>query len=135
MPLFSLHSPQKEAYNAPMSILFLEYPKCSTCQKARKWLETNRTKFSSRHIVEQAPTIDELKEWHKRSGLPLRRFFNSSGLKYRALHLSEKLPSMTEEEMYALLAEDGMLVKRPLLITPQTAIPGFKEEAWVAALS
>lgn len=92
-------------------------------------------KFSSRHIVEQAPTIEELKEWHKRSGLPLRRFFNSSGLKYRALHLSEKLPSMTEEEMYALLAEDGMLVKRPLLITPQTAIPGFKEEAWAAALS
>lgn len=118
-----------------MTTLFLEYPKCSTCQKARKWLEDQGTAFDARHIVEQNPTAAELREWWQRSGLPLRRFFNTSGMKYRELQLSAKLPEMTEEEQLDLLASDGMLVKRPLLITEKGVLPGFKAEGWTALLS
>lgn len=118
-----------------MNTLFLEYPKCSTCQKARKWLEDRGTAFDARHIVEQNPTAAELQEWWQRSGLPLRRFFNTSGMKYRELQLSAKLPQMSEEEQFSLLASDGMLVKRPLLITPKGVCPGFKAETWAALLS
>lgn len=118
-----------------MNSLFLEYPKCSTCQKARKWLEEGGYTFSARHIAEQNPTAPELREWWQRSGLPLRRFFNTSGMKYRELQLSTKLPEMSEEEQLALLASDGMLVKRPLLITAKGVMPGFKAETWTALLS
>lgn len=113
-----------------MSILFLEYPKCSTCQKAKKWLVENKVEFEDRHIVEQNPTAEELKEWHKKSGLPLKRFFNTSGMKYKELGLKDKLPGMEEKEQYELLAADGMLVKRPLLIGADFVIPGFKEAEW-----
>lgn len=118
-----------------MSITFVEYPKCSTCQKAGKWLEGQETDFERRHIVENNPTVDELKEWHKKSGLPLKRFFNTSGMKYKELGLKDKLPEMTEEEQYELLATDGMLVKRPVLVGEDFAIPGFKEAEWLRALS
>ncbi len=114
--------------------LFLEYPPCSTCRKARTWLEEQGVPFESRHIVEQNPTAGELRAWWQQSGLPLRRFFNTSGMKYRELGLAARLTEMSEEEMLALLASDGMLVKRPLLITSGAAIPGFKPEAWAAAL-
>lgn len=113
-----------------MNALFLEYPKCTTCQKARKWLEENGTAFDARHIVEANPTADELRAWWQRSGLPLRRFFNTSGMKYRELQLSTALPTMSEDEQLALLASDGMLVKRPLLITEKGVVPGFKAETW-----
>lgn len=117
-----------------MEILFLEYPPCSTCRKARTWLETQGIHFTARHITQQPPTADELAAWHKISGLPLRRFFNTSGMKYRELSLASKLPEMTEAEQLALLATDGMLVKRPLLVTPTAALPGFREEEWRKAL-
>lgn len=113
-----------------MSIIFVEYPKCSTCQKAKKWLEENQIEFASRNIVEDNPTVEELKEWHKKSGLPLKRFFNTSGMKYRELGLKDKLAEMSEEDQYALLATDGMLVKRPLLVSENGAAPGFKEAEW-----
>ncbi|MCI8639666.1 MAG: arsenate reductase family protein [Coprococcus sp.] len=116
-------------------MLFLEYPKCSTCQKAKKWLVENGAQFESRHIVEQNPSVEELKEWHQKSKLPLKRFFNTSGMKYRELSLKEKLPLMSEEEQYELLARDGMLVKRPLLVGEDFVIPGFKEAAWKEVLS
>lgn len=115
-------------------ILFLEYPKCSTCRKARTWLEEQGIAFADRHIVEQQPSAAELRDWQQRSGLPLRRFFNTSGMKYRELGLAAKLPTMSEDEQLALLATDGMLVKRPLLVTDKTVIPGFREESWRAAL-
>ncbi len=117
-----------------MKVLFLEYPKCSTCRKARTWLEEQGTAFDARHIVEQNPSETELRTWWQQSGLPLRRFFNSSGMKYRELNLTARLPEMSEAEQLALLASDGMLVKRPLLITDSTVIPGFKAEAWTTAL-
>ena len=116
-------------------ILFLEYPKCSTCQKAKKWLDGHGVRYEARHIVEQNPTAEELREWHRISGLPLKRFFNTSGMLYREMELSKKLDAMSEAEKYDLLASNGMLVKRPLLVTPDTAIPGFKEPAWQSALS
>ena len=97
-------------------MLFLEYPKCSTCKKAKNWLESNGVEFEDRHIVENNPTADELKAWYEKSGFPLKKFFNTSGLKYKELGLKEKLPDMTEEEQINLLATDGMLVKRPLVI-------------------
>ena len=96
-------------------VLFLEYPKCSTCKKAKKWLEEHQVNYDDRHIVEDNPTVEELKDWIGRSGLPLRRFFNTSGMKYRELQLKDRLPKMSEEEQLELLATDGMLVKRPLL--------------------
>ena len=113
-----------------MSILFLEYPKCSTCQRAKKWLEQQKVVFEDRNIVEKNPTAGELEEWHRRSNLPLKRFFNTSGMKYKELGLKDKLPEMTEKEQYDLLATDGMLVKRPLLVGADFVIPGFREDAW-----
>lgn len=115
-------------------MLFIEYPKCTTCQKARKWLEAQGVPFTARHIKEQPPTAEELKEWHARSGLPLKRFFNTSGLKYKELGLKDKLPAMGEEERFALLASDGMLVKRPLLVGDGFVLTGFREAEWAAAL-
>ena len=115
--------------------LFLEYPKCTTCKKAKAWLMENGVEFTDRHIVEETPTEEELKEWIGKSGLPLKRFFNTSGVKYRELGLKDKLNDMTEEEQTALLATDGMLVKRPLLIGEDFVIPGFKEAAWKEALN
>ncbi len=110
--------------------LFVEYPKCSTCQKAKKWLDEHGIAYEDRHIVEQNPTAEELKLWWEKSGLPLKRFFNTSGLKYKSLGLKEKLPAMTEEEQLALLATDGMLVKRPLVIGDDCILVGFKEKEW-----
>jgi len=108
-------------------MLFVCYPKCSTCKKAKAWLDEKGISYVLRDIKEDNPTEEELRQWHAMSGLPLRRFFNTSGMQYRELGLKDKLPAMTEDEMYALLATDGMLVKRPLLITEDTAFPGFKE--------
>ena len=116
-------------------ILFLEYPKCTTCKKAKAWLTENGVEFTERHIVENNPTEEELKEWIGKSGLPLKRFFNTSGMKYRERGLKDKLLDMTEEEQIALLATDGMIVKRPLLIGDNFVIPGFKEAAWKEALN
>lgn len=115
--------------------LFVEYPKCSTCKKAKAWLDAQGAPYTDRDIVTDNPTADELRTWHQRSGLPLKRFFNTSGILYREMELSKKLPTMTEDEMYGLLATNGMLVKRPLLVTAETVIPGFKEEAWGAAMA
>ena len=106
------------------------YPKCSTCQKAKKWLDANNVSYEDRHIKEENPSAQELREWHKRSGLPLRKFFNTSGMLYREMNLKDKLPEMTEEEQYALLATDGMLVKRPLLVGDDYVLAGFKESDW-----
>ncbi|MBR2086013.1 MAG: arsenate reductase family protein, partial [Oscillospiraceae bacterium] len=108
-------------------MLFVCYPKCTTCQKAKRWLEDHQIAFEERHIAENNPTADELRDWAAKSGLPLKRFFNTSGMKYRELALKDKLPAMTEEEQIALLATDGMLVKRPLLITDDTVLVGFRE--------
>ena len=113
---------------------FICYPKCTTCQKARKWLDASGVAYDERHIKDNNPTIDELKVWHKQSGLPLKRFFNTSGLQYKALNLKEKLPAMSEEEQFELLASDGMLVKRPLLIGDGFVLVGFKEGEWQARL-
>lgn len=115
-------------------MLFVEYPKCTTCQKARRWLEEQGVAFTARHIKEQPPTAAELKEWWGRSGLPLRRFFNTSGLKYKELSLKDKLPVMGEAEQLALLASDGMLVKRPILVGDGFVLVGFREAEWRAAL-
>ncbi len=114
---------------------FLCYPKCSTCRKAQAWLDEHGVSYELRLIKEENPTAEELKTWRERSGLPLRRFFNTSGLQYRALDLKNRLPDMSEEEQYALLATDGMLVKRPLIVTDDTVIPGFKESEYEKLLS
>lgn len=114
-------------------MLFIEYPKCSTCQKAKKWLEANHVEFESRHIVEQKPTEEELRDWIEESGLPLKRFFNTSGMKYRELGLKDKLGTMSEEEQIRLLATDGMLVKRPLIIG-EKILTGFREKEWSESL-
>ena len=112
-------------------MLFLEYPPCSTCQKAKKWLDTNGISYTARHIKEANPSYEELKSWYEASGLPLKKFFNTSGLVYRGLELKDKLPNMTEEEQLRLLATDGMLVKRPLLVMDDgTVLTGFKEAHW-----
>lgn len=116
-------------------MLFVEYPKCTTCQKAKKWMTEKGIGFECRHIVENRPTVEELKCWHQMSGLPLKRFFNTSGMKYKELGLKDKLPQMTEEEQYELLASNGMLVKRPLLIGDGFAIPGFREKEWEEKLN
>ena len=113
---------------------FVCYPKCTTCQKARKWLDENQIEYEFRDIKVENPSYDELSAWHKLSGLPLKKFFNTSGLKYKALELSKKLPSMSEAEQLALLATDGMLVKRPLLIDGGTVLVGFKEAEWARSL-
>ena len=111
-------------------VLFLEYPKCSTCQKAKKWLDENGVAYTARHIVEQNPSAEELSDWAQRSGLPLKRFFNTSGLRYKALELKDKLPHMSDEEQFALLATDGMLVKRPLVVGDDFVLAGFKPAEW-----
>ena len=111
-------------------MLFVEYPKCTTCKKAKKWLESHEITFTDRPIKEEAPTYDELKEWHQKSGLPLKKFFNTSGQLYRSLELKDKLPSMSEEEQFRLLATDGMLVKRPIVVTDRAVLVGFKEADW-----
>ena len=108
-------------------MLFIQYPKCTTCQKAKKWLDENNIKYEDRHIKEQNPSYEELKEWHQRSELPLKKFFNTSGLLYKSMQLKDKLPEMSEEEQLRLLATDGMLVKRPLVIDGDTVLVGFKE--------
>ena len=113
-----------------MSVLFLEYPKCSTCKKAKKWLEDHEISFEDRHIVEENPTAEELKVWHEKSGLPLKRFFNTSGMIYREQGLKDKLPTMSEEEQYQILSSNGMLVKRPLIIGDDFVLIGFKEKEW-----
>ena len=117
-----------------MKPVFVCYAKCTTCQNARAWLNERGTDYTERPIKEQNPTAEELRCWQQSSGLPLRKFFNTSGMLYRELNLKERLPQMSEEEMLALLASDGMLVKRPLLITSRAAIPGFRPEAWEKAL-
>lgn len=113
-----------------MGVLFLEYPKCSTCKKAKKWLEDNSVEFTDRHIKEENPTAEELSEWHKKSGLPLKKFFNTSGVLYKELKLKDKLPEMSEHEQIELLSTDGMLVKRPLIIGDDFVLVGFKEAEW-----
>ena len=115
-------------------MLFLCYPKCSTCQKAQRWLDERGLAYDVRDIKTDNPTADELRDWHQKSGLPLKRFFNTSGLQYKALGLKDRLPGMTEEEQYALLATDGMLVKRPLLLDGETVLVGFREAQWAEAL-
>lgn len=111
-------------------MLFVEYPNCSTCQKAKKWLDAKGASYTDRHIKLVPPTYEELRKWHLQSGLPLKKFFNTSGLVYKSLNLKEKLPHMTEEEQLQLLASDGMLVKRPLLIGDDFVLVGFKEAQW-----
>ena len=111
-------------------LLFVEYPKCSTCQKARKWLTDQGLEFQDRHIVEENPKKEELETWYKESGLPLKRFFNTSGNKYKELHLKDRLSSMTEEEQLELLATDGMLVKLTVLVGEDFVVTGFKEKEW-----
>ena len=116
-------------------MLFLEYPNCSTCKKAKKWLDEQDISYEDRHIIEDNPTVEELKDWHERSGLPLKQFFNTSGMKYRELGLKDKLPEMSEEEQYELLATDGMLVKRPLVVGNDFVLIGFKEALWKETLA
>ncbi|NBH71265.1 arsenate reductase family protein [Clostridiaceae bacterium] len=115
-------------------MIFIEYPKCSTCQKAKKWLDDHGIDYKERHIVEENPTAGELKEWIGRSGLEMKRFFNTSGMKYKELGLKDKLPEMTEDEKIALLASDGMLVKRPLVVMEDKVLVGFKEKEWEGLL-
>ena len=111
-------------------MLFIQYPPCSTCQKAKKWLDARGVAYTDRHIKEAGPAYEELKAWYKASGLPLKRFFNTSGLLYKSMGLKDKLPVMSEEEQLRLLASDGMLVKRPILITDKGITTGFKEADW-----
>ena len=111
-------------------MLFVEYPKCTTCQKAKKFLDDHGASYEDRHIKEQNPTADELRAWWGKSGLPPKKFFNTSGLQYKALGLKDKLPNMTEEEQLALLATDGMLVKRPVLVGEEFVLVGFRAEQW-----
>ena len=113
-----------------MKNIFIEYPKCSTCQKAKKWLIEHNIEFEDRHIVEQRPTEKELKKWWKMSGLELRKFFNTSGLKYKELALKDNLKAMNDEDKIKLLASDGMLVKRPIFVNDNVILVGFKEEEW-----
>lgn len=115
-------------------MLFLCYPKCTTCKKAQAWLDGQGLTYDLRDIKTDNPTVEELTDWYRRSGLPLKKFFNTSGLQYKALNLKEKLPGMTEEEQLALLATDGMLVKRPILVKDGTVLVGFREAQWADAL-
>ena len=115
-------------------MLFLEYPKCSTCQKAKKWLDEHQISYEDRHIVENNPTFEELKDWYERSGLPLKKFFNTSGMLYKEMKLKDKLPEMSEEEQLKLLATNGMLVKRPLIVDGDRVLTGFKMAEWETLL-
>lgn len=117
-----------------MSLTFVCYPKCTTCQKAAKWLEEKGVTYEIRHIKEQNPSEEELRHWQQQSGLPLKRFFNTSGQLYKSMELAKKLPEMSEEEQYALLATDGMLVKRPILVADDRVLVGFKQAEWEQAL-
>ena len=111
-------------------MLFIYYPKCSTCQKAKKWLDEHSIEYTERHIVEDNPIYDELKQWYEKSGFPLKKFFNTSGLLYKEMQLKDKLGDMSEEEQLKLLATNGMLVKRPLIVTEDSVLVGFKEAQW-----
>lgn len=111
-------------------MLLVYYPKCSTCQRAKKWLEEKQITFEARDVKLQNPTKEELIEWHQRSGLPLKKFFNTSGMLYREMQLKDRLPEMSEEEQYDLLASDGMLVKRPIVVTKEQVLVGFREKEW-----
>ena len=111
-------------------MLFLCYPKCTTCQKAKAWLDAQGVSYTLRDIKQENPTVEELKAWHEASGLPLKKFFNTSGLQYKALNLQDKLPTMSEEEQFALLATDGMLVKRPILVGDGFVLTGFRQAEW-----
>ena len=111
-------------------MLFVYYPKCSTCRKAKKWLEENNIEFEERHIIDDNTTYEELKEWYEKSGLALNRFFNTSGMKYRELKLKDKRPEMSEDEQLKLLATDGMLVKRPVIVSDDVVLTGFKVKEW-----
>lgn len=115
-------------------MLFVQYPKCSTCRKAKAWLDDRGIDYVDRHIVEDNPTAEELRTWNEMSGLPLRRFFNTSGMLYRDMQLKDKLPDMSENEQLDLLASNGMLVKRPLVILDDAVLVGFREKEWEAAL-
>ena len=115
-------------------MLFIQYPPCSTCQKAKKWLDNHDLAYTDRHIKENNPTYEELLTWYKASGLPLKKFFNTSGLLYKSMNLKEKLPTMTEEEQLRLLATDGMLVKRPIVVKNGAVLVGFKEAQWESLL-
>ena len=115
-------------------MLFLEYPPCSTCGKARKWLDDNGIRYEARHIKEKNPTYEELAGWLEKSGMPVKKFFNTSGLVYKSLGLKDKLPGMTVEEQLQLLSTDGMLVKRPLLVGEDFVLTGFKEKDWAEKL-
>lgn len=116
-------------------MLFIAYPKCSTCQKAKKWLDTHNMVYQERHIVEENPSYDELKQWQEKSGLPLKKFFNTSGMLYKEMQLKDKLPSMSEEEQLQLLSTNGMLVKRPLIVDDNIILLGFKEAEWEEKLN
>ena len=113
-----------------MKTLFIEYPKCSTCQKAKKWLENNNIQFDDRNIVEQTPTIEELSNWIKESKKETKKWFNTSGLKYKELNLKDNLKNMSDEEMIEVLSSEGMLIKRPILISDKGILIGFKEDEW-----
>lgn len=115
-------------------MIFLEYPKCSTCKKAKKWLDEHNVKYDDRHIKEENPTFEELSEWTEGSEIPIKKLFNTSGILYREMQLKDKLPTMTDEEMLKLLSTDGMLVKRPLIINGKIILVGFKENEWEAEL-
>lgn len=115
-------------------MLFIHYPKCTTCQKAKKWLDANGITYTERHIVENNPSYEELKEWHAISGLPLKKFFNTSGLMYKEMQLKDRLPAMSEDEQLKLLSSNGMLVKRPLVTDGETVLVGFKEAQWAEKL-
>ena len=114
--------------------LFIEYPKCSTCQKAKKWLDENGFEYECRHIKEENPTYEELKEWYTKSGMPLKKFFNTSGLLYKSMQLKDKLGAVSEDEQLNLLATDGMLVKRPIIISDKAILTGFREKEWIEKL-
>lgn len=130
------YSPPKEVVDKKMEVemLFVYYPRCSTCQKAKKWLDENNLKYTERHIVEDNPTYEDLKDWYSRSGLPLKKFFNTSGLLYKDMKLKDKLSAMSEDEQLKLLATNGMLVKRPVLVNGDTVLLGFKEAEWAEKL-
>ena len=124
----SIPVPRRNTKTEERKMLFICYPKCTTCQKAQKWLDERGATYEFRNIKEENPTEAELRDWHEKSGLPLKRFFNTSGLQYKALNLKERLPEMSEDEQFALLASDGMLIKRPLLIANDFVLVGFREK-------
>lgn len=113
-------------------MLFVGYPKCNTSRKAEKWLQDKNIPYDFRHIAEEKPSYEEIKEWHAKSGLPLKRFYNTSGRLYKTMNIKEKIAGMSEDEQYRLLSQDGLLVKRPILVDGDTVLVGFKEEEWIA---